>query len=89
MEYPDVKTISSTTSILRIPADNVSEINLSSRALHNCMIEEGVEKYATVVVNEGKIMSLLVLALSSKKSTIFILILLKSCCICIEKLFII
>lgn len=54
MEYPDVKTISSTTSVLRIPADNVSEINLSSRALHNCLIEEGVEKYAAVVVNEGK-----------------------------------
>lgn len=54
MEYPDAKTISSTTSILRIPADNVSEINLSSRALHNYLLEEGIEKYATVVVNEGK-----------------------------------
>lgn len=54
MEYPDVKTISSTTSVLRIPADNISEINLSSRVLHNYLLEEGVEKYATIVVNKGK-----------------------------------
>lgn len=54
MEYPDVKTISSITSVLRIPADNISEINVSSRALHNYLLEEGIEKYAAVVVNKGK-----------------------------------
>ena len=54
MEYPDVKAISSTTSVLRIPADNVSEINISSRALHDFLLKEGIEKYATVIVNEGK-----------------------------------
>ena len=54
MGYPDVKTVSSTTSVLRIPADNVSEINISSKSLHNYLITCGVEEYASVVINENK-----------------------------------
>ena len=54
MEYPDVNTVSSANSVLRIPADNVSEINVSSRALHNYLLEEGIEKYALAIANVKK-----------------------------------